>query len=103
MTVLWQPNITKKQQENLDNLFELGTDLHILIMNVEAFSTEKGVKFATKFLNSHKTIMAIDESTTIKTPTAQRTKNIVRLGKYSKYRRIMTGSPVTKNPLDLNS
>ena len=101
VTVLWQPNITKKQQENLDSLFQLGTDLHILIMNVEAFSTEKGVKFATKFLNSHRTIMAIDESTTIKTPTAHRTKNIVRLGKYSKYRRIMTGSPVTKNPLDL--
>jgi SNF2 family DNA or RNA helicase len=57
VTVLWQPNITKKQQENLDNLFELGTDLHILIMNVEAFSTEKGVKFATKFLNSHKRII----------------------------------------------
>jgi len=45
--------------------------------------------------------MAIDESTTIKTPSAQRTKNILRIGKMSKYRRIMTGSPVTKNPLDL--
>ena len=45
--------------------------------------------------------MAIDESTTIKTPTAKRTKNIIKLGNYSKYRRIMTGSPVTKNPLDL--
>ena len=45
--------------------------------------------------------MAIDESTTIKTPTAKRTKNIIGLGKMSKYRRIMTGSPVTKNPLDL--
>jgi SNF2 family DNA or RNA helicase len=47
--------------------------------------------------------MAIDESTTIKTPTAKRTKNIIGLGKYAKYRRIMTGSPVTKNPLDLYS
>ena len=45
--------------------------------------------------------MAIDESTTIKTPTAKRTKNIIGLGKHAKYRRIMTGSPVTKNPLDL--
>jgi SNF2 family DNA or RNA helicase len=47
--------------------------------------------------------MAVDESTTIKTPTAKRTKNIIGLGKYAKYRRIMTGSPVTKNPLDLYS
>jgi SNF2 family DNA or RNA helicase len=101
VTVLWQSNITKKQQEKLESLFEIETALHILIMNVEAFSTDKGVKFASKFLNSHKVLMAIDESTTIKTPTAKRTKNIVSLGRSAKYRRIMTGSPVTKNPLDL--
>ena len=41
--------------------------------------------------------MAIDESTTIKTPTAKRTKNIIGLGKYAKYRRIMTGSPYKKS------
>ena len=101
VTVLWQPNITKKQQEKLESLFETETALHILVMNVEAFSTDKGMKFASKFLNSHKVLMAIDESTTIKTPTAKRTKNIIKIGNYSKYRRIMTGSPVTKNPLDL--
>jgi len=103
VTVLWQANITKGQQEKLESLFEIETALHILIMNVEALSTDKGVKFAGKFLNSHKVIMAIDESTTIKTPTAKRTKNIIDLGKYAKYKRIMTGSPVTKNPLDLYS
>ena len=101
VSVLWQPNITKKQQEKLESLFEIETALHILVMNVEAFSTDKGMKFASKFLNSHKVLMAIDESTTIKTPTAKRTKNIIGLGKYAKYRRIMTGSPITKNPLDL--
>jgi len=101
VTVLWQSNITKKQEEKLESLFEIETALHILIMNVEALSTDKGVKFAAKFLNSHKVLMAIDESTTIKTPTAKRTKNIVDLGTKAKYRRIMTGSPVTKNPLDL--
>jgi SNF2 family DNA or RNA helicase len=101
VSVLWQPNITKTQQEKLESLFQTGTSLHILVMNVEAFSTDKGMKFAGKFLNSHKVLMAIDESTTIKTPTAKRTKNIIKLGNYSKYRRIMTGSPVTKNPLDL--
>jgi len=101
VSVLWQPNITKTQQEKLDSLFEIETTLHILVMNVEALSTEKGVKFASKFINSHKTLMAIDESTTIKTPTARRTKNIIGLGKEAKYKRIMTGSPITKNPLDL--
>ena len=100
-TVLWQAMINQKQQKLLDTLFETGNDLHILIMNVEAFSTKKGVDFAARFLNSHNTYMAIDESTTIKNPGAKRTKNIVNLGKYAKYRRILTGSPVTKSPLDL--
>jgi len=103
VTILWQSNITKGQQEKLESLFEIETALHVLIMNVEALSTDKGVKFASKFLNSHKILMAVDESTTIKTPSAKRTKNIIGLGKYAKYRRIMTGSPVTKNPLDLYS
>ena len=101
VSVLWQPNITKGQQEKLESLFEIETALHILVMNVEALSTDKGVKFATKFINSHKTLMAIDESTTIKTPTAKRTKNIIGIGQNAKYKRIMTGSPITKNPLDL--
>jgi SNF2 family DNA or RNA helicase len=48
-----------------------------------------------------KTMMAVDESTTIKTPTAKRTKAIVALGELADYRRILTGSPVTKSPLDL--
>ena len=101
ITVLWKAAITKKQKENLDELFSEGEGLHILIMNVEAFSTTKGMDFANKFLSCHRTMMAIDESTTIKTPTAKRTKNILKLAESAVYRRIMTGSPVTKNPLDL--
>jgi SNF2 family DNA or RNA helicase len=100
VTVLWQSNINKKQKEKL-NFEQEG--LHILIMNVEAFSTQKGFSYAEKFLTSHKSMMAIDESTTIKNPRAKRTKNILLLSKAAKYRRIMTGSPVTRNPLDLYS
>jgi SNF2 family DNA or RNA helicase len=72
-------------------------------MNVEALSTSKGTDFAESFLRTHNTIMAIDESTTIKNSSAKRTKNILKLAPQSKYRRIMTGSPITKNPLDLYS
>ncbi len=103
VTVLWQPNIIKRQQEKLDAILQNETSLHIFIMNVEALSTDKGVSFARKFLSCHNTLMAVDESTTIKNPAAKRTKNIISLGKQAKYRRIMTGSPITKNPLDLYS
>ena len=69
-------------------------------MNVEAFSTKKGLEFARLFLIG-KAMMIVDESTTIKNPQAKRTKNILSLAKETKYRRIMTGSPVTQSPMDL--
>ena len=103
VTVLWQANITKSQSRKLGTLFKTGEELHILIMNIEAFSTSKGSQFAQKFMLSHKTLMVIDESTTIKNPKAKRTKNILQLSDRAQYRRILTGSPVTKNPLDLFS
>ena len=103
VTILWQSNINKKQLEKLKSLFEVEESLHILVMNVEALSTTKGADFARKFLSCHETLMAIDESTTINNPRAKRTKNIIKLSEMAKYRRIMTGSPVTKNPLDLYS
>ena len=79
--VLWKSSDkSEKQKKLLNTLFETGLDLHVLIMNVEALSTKNGVDFAVRFINSHKTMMAVDESTTIKNPEAKRTKNIVSLG-----------------------
>jgi hypothetical protein len=43
-SVLWHAMPNKKQQKELDSLFKTGEDLHILLMNVEAFSTAKGVR-----------------------------------------------------------
>ena len=100
-TVLWTALTSKTKDKEYQQLFKVDLDLHILIMNVEAFSTKKGLEFATRFLNCHNSLVAVDESTTIKTPTAKRTKAILALGKLAKYRRILTGSPVTKSPLDL--
>ena len=48
--VLWKTSDkSKKQMSLLNTLFETGTDLHILIMNVESFSKGDGLKFAQKF------------------------------------------------------
>ena len=102
-TVLWTALTSKTKDKEYRQLFEIDYDLHILLMNVEALSTKKGVEFAGKFLRCHKILMVIDESTTIKNPTAKRTKAILALSKEAKYRRILTGSPVTKSPLDLYS
>jgi len=100
--VLWKSLTTKEQKLKYDSLFKPDFDiLNIFIMNVEALSTKKGLEAARQFLNVKRVLFAVDESTTIKNPQAKRTKNILQLSKMSKYRRILTGSPVTKSPLDL--
>lgn len=47
--------------------------------------------------------MAVDESTSIKNRQAKRTKSICSVGREAVMRRILTGSPVTKSPMDLYS
>ena len=100
---VWNPAPTVKQKTELLKLFEVSPELKILIINVEAFSTKKGVAFVEKFILAHNTLIAVDESTTIKNPKAQRTKNLLKLAINTKYRRILTGFPVTQSPLDLYS
>ena len=100
--VAWSPEQTIKKKKQIDSLFQPKDDrLQIFLMNVEAFSTKKGMDVAQRFLFGHRALLAIDESTTIKSKSASRTKNIIKLGKKASYRRILTGSPITKSPLDL--
>lgn len=102
--LLWQPNQTQKFKKRLTEIAR-GTDkdvLRILIMNTEALSTKKGTTVAQRFLEINPdNFVVVDESTSIKNRNAQRTKNIIKLGKVSKFKRILTGSPITKNPMDL--
>ena len=97
----WKPSTSAKYQAELKSIRAINDfRLKIFVMNVESLSTVKGLKQAGLFLIG-KSMMIIDESTTIKNPQAKRTKNILALAKESKYRRILTGSPVTQSPMDL--
>lgn len=98
---LWSASPRKAEQKALDDLFTVTEDLKILVMNIEAFSTTKGTTYAKRFLLCHDAMMAIDESTTIKTPGSARSKNTEKAGRGARFRRILTGSPVTKSPMDL--
>jgi SNF2 family DNA or RNA helicase len=98
---VWSPSTSKKQQDKLAVALADDDNLKVLVMNIEALSTEKGVAFAAKFLKTRRALMAVDESTTIKNGKAKRTKSCVKLGKLARYRRVMTGSPITKTPMDL--
>ncbi len=100
---IWSASPKKEEKKELDQLSIIADDLTLLIMNVEALSTTRGRDFARSFLLRNQSMCVVDESTTIKNHAAARTKNIIKLAELAKYRRIMTGSPVTKSPLDLFS
>lgn len=100
----WTASPKKKDQERLENILWPSDDLRILLVNVEAFSTKRGTEFVRQFLGtSQRSMMVVDESTTIKNPQAARTKSLVKVAQRAKYRRILTGEPVTRSPLDLYS
>ena len=100
---VWVASPKKKEQIELMNVCQISDKLQILIMNIEALSTPRGLDFARSFVLPGFCFMVVDESTTIKNHAARRTKNIMKIANLAKYRRIMTGSPVTKSPLDLFS
>tara|TARA_R100001510_G_C7644932_1_gene202331 strand:- start:152 stop:1597 length:1446 start_codon:yes stop_codon:yes gene_type:complete len=101
----WEPKKTKGFGKRVDNfIMEDFIGVKIFVMNIEALSTARGAGTAGRFLvQNPKNIVVVDESTTIKNRKAARTKNLQVLQKYAKYRRILTGSPITKSPMDLFS
>ena len=91
-------------QHKIDKKFYPKKDkLNWYLMNIEAFSHKSGYNKGLELVERKglTTMMVIDESTTIKNRTAKRSKNVLKLGKGVRYRRILTGTPVTKSPLDL--
>jgi SNF2 family DNA or RNA helicase len=78
---IWNPQPRKAEEQALNSLFDITEDLKILVMNVEAFSTTRGSKYASRFLLCHDAMMVIDESTTIKTPTSARSKSTEKVGR----------------------
>ena len=99
--VVWKPSPTKANKAVLNEFLAPSEVLRVFLMNVEALSTDKGKKYLESLLKSSKALLAVDESTAIKSPKARRTKALIKIGKLAKYRRILTGFPVTQSPLDL--
>lgn len=75
--------------------------LRAITMNVEGFMSQKQEDLLERCLSSMRCLLVIDESTRIKTPGAKRTQILTQLGKQAAYRRILTGTPITKGVEDL--
>lgn len=100
---LWKANPTRNEKKRLTEGVSNRNKFRILVMNIESFVTKKAPMFLESFTHRSEFLLAIDESTTIKNIKAKRTKAIVKFGETAKYKRILTGSPITQSPLDLYS
>jgi len=100
---IWNGKKTKKELKILERFLN-SNKFKILAVNIEALRKPGlAINICNSFLKDNNVLMIIDESTDIKTPTALQTKNIIKLSILAKFKRILTGSPVTKNPEDLFS
>lgn len=79
----------------------------VLAMNIEALSASKKAQdLAMAFVKSgrgRRAMMVVDECTSIKNPTAQRTKEVIKLAGEAPIRRALTGLVTPNSPMDLFS
>ena len=95
--------MNKKDKEDWSAVSGSTECLKIFAFNVEGFVSKKAQQFINKIMLSNDVLLIVDESSRIKRPGAKRTQFITKVGKRAKYRRIFTGTPVTKGPEDVYS
>lgn len=102
---VWESGPGKKAKARLKAFLAIRDRPRLFIVNVEALSSVKDAREAAiAFVRARKAYVAVDESTTIKNHGSKRTKFIItQLGWIAEYRRILSGLPTPKDPLDIFS
>ena len=93
---------TKKFTENFINLINF-SGLSVLTANIESMRVKQSIELFKEFCKKRDVMIVVDESARIKNIKAIQTKDLIKLGKFAKYRRILTGTPITNSPFDLYS
>jgi SNF2 family DNA or RNA helicase len=81
--------------------FPNGKGLLVWCVNTDVFSRFNLVEPIRRWLANGKSMVVVDESHTIKTPGSKRTGNIDDLRSFSQYRRILSGTPITRGTEDI--
>lgn len=99
----WSVPQAKDWDEQCKKAYAAKDKLVIFTMNVESIAFESGQKALYDFICKvqGQVLMAIDESTCVKNVKAKRTMFAIKMGRLCKYRRILSGSPVTRSPMDM--
>ena len=99
---VWTPSPNKTQAERLKVGVEERDKLRILLVNVEGFATAKVAKFVDLFTRGkRRSYLRLMSQQLLRTRKPRGLKLWLSLVKRASFRRILTGSPVTKSPMDL--
>jgi Mesyanzhinovviridae DNA helicase len=99
----WKSGAGVKHKKSLQSLLSIKDKPRALFINIEALSTVQQAREAAReflALPGGNAVMAIDESTTIR-HESRRKDEVLNLGRMAVYRRILTGLPTPRSPLDL--
>jgi SNF2 family DNA or RNA helicase len=106
-TYAWSgPVKTKRQKEGVSRLMNEKVNQHVLrvlTINFEAMLQPAAREFVDDFLAAYRTMAVVDESKKIGNPDSKRTKYITESCRKAEARRILSGKPLTKAPMDLFS
>ncbi len=102
----WKSTVSTRKwwiKDHLDPVMEhTDGELHWFCMNSDGLSTKRASEVAEKFIRAHHSVLFVaDESTAFKNHASKRTKSATRLAQLTEWNRILTGTPITKSPLDL--
>lgn len=94
---------TKREYANVMDAADVKGILRILAFHIEGINSEKARELLLHWLKRSRAHLCVDESSTIKNPSAERTKFLIKAGRNAPFRRIMTGTPVTRGTENLYS
>lgn len=110
-THIWTGKTTLKESKIRKDFLTKGEErcLKVIAFNCEAFSAHKNprenkaVVYLAELIKTYgsKIMGVVDESSVIKEPRSIRTKRLVKFGEYFKYRRILSGTPITESPFGI--
>lgn len=90
----YRPERTKKWLRALEYVLAWSDGLRVFAINQEAMATKNGVAFVENILKTCKVMWIIDESPSIQSSSAARTKSVLKIRLKAKVRAILTGTPI---------
>lgn len=97
---LTERSTTKHHQRAVQELIA-HRELAILSMSYDGYMTLAGRQAATRFMETRRVMVALDEASDIKTPKAKRTQAVIRTGWRAHWRRTLDGTPISNGPFDV--